>query len=83
MVVAGARGGGNGEMWFHGYQFSSVAQSCDPMDCSMPGFPVHHQVLELGQTHVHQVSNAIQLFHPLSSHSPPAFSLSQHQGHFQ
>ena len=53
------------------------------MDCSMPGFPVHHQLLELAQTHVHQVSDAIQPSHPLSSPSPPAFSLSQHQGLFQ
>ena len=52
-------------------QFSSVAQSCptlcDPMDCSFPGFPVHHQLLELAQTHVHQVSDDTQPFHPLSS----------------
>ena len=64
-------------------QFSSVAQSClilcDPMDCSMPGLPVHQQLLELAQTHVHQVGDAIQPSHPLSSLSPPAFSLSQHQ----
>ena len=68
-------------------QFSSVAQSCltlcDPMDCSTPGFPVHHQLLEPTQTHVHQVGDAIQPFHPLSSPSPPAFNLSQHQGLFQ
>ena len=68
-------------------QFSSVSQSCltlcDPMECSMPGFPVHHQVLELAQTHVHQVSNAIQLSCPLSSPSPPAFNLSQDQNLFQ
>ena len=55
-------------------QFSSVAQSCptlcDPMDCSRPGFPVHHQLTELAQTHVHQVSDAIQPSHPLSSPSP-------------
>ena len=67
--------------------FSSVAQSCptlhDPMDCSVPGFPVHHQLLELAQTHVHRVSDAIQPSHPLPSPSPPAFSLSQHQGLFQ
>ena len=55
---------------------------CDPMDCSTPGFPVHHQIRELAQTHVHQVSDAIQLSHPLSSPSPSAFSLSQHQGLF-
>ena len=68
-------------------QFSSVAQSCltlcDPMDCSTPGFPVYHQLLELTQTHVHQVSDAVQPSHPLSSPSPPAFNLCQHQGLFQ
>ena len=61
-------------MWqleiFKLHLFSSVAQShptlCDPMDCSMPGFPVHHQLPELAQTHVHQVSDAIQPSHPLS-----------------
>ena len=70
-----------------GSQFSSVAQSgltlCDPMDCSTPDLPVHHQLLELTQTHVHRVSDAIQPSHPLSFPSPPAFSLSQHQGLFQ
>ena len=50
------------------------------MDCSTPGFPVHHQLPKLTQTHVHQVGDAIQPSHPLSSPSPPAFSLSQHQG---
>ena len=64
-------------------QFSSVTQSCpplcNPMDCSMPGFPVHHQLLELVQTHLHQVSDVIQSSHPLSSPSS-AFNLSQHQG---
>ena len=50
------------------------------MDCSTPGFPVHHQLLELAQTHVHRVSDAIQPSHPLSSPFPPAFALSQHQG---
>ena len=67
-------------------QFSSVAQSCptlcNPMDCSTPGFPVHHQLPELAQTHVHWVGDAIQLSHPLSSPSP-TFSHSQHQGLFQ
>ena len=67
-------------------QISSVAQSCpslcDPMDCSMPGFPVHHQLPDLAQAHVHQVSGAIQPFHPLSPPSPPAFNLSQHHGLF-
>ena len=53
------------------------------MDCSMPGFPVHYQLPELAQTHVHQVSDAIQSSHPLSSPSPPAFNLSQHQVLFQ
>ena len=68
-------------------QFSSVAQSrltlCDPMDCITPGFPVHHRLPELAQTRVHQVGDAIQPSHPLSSPSPPAFNLSQHQGLFQ
>ena len=53
------------------------------MDCSTPGFPVHHQLLEFAQTHVHWVSDAIQLSHPLSSPSPLAFNLSQHRGLFQ
>ena len=53
------------------------------MDCSMLGLPVHHQLLELVQTHVHQVSDAMQPSYPLSSPSPPAFNLSQHQGLFQ
>ena len=56
---------------------------CDPMDCSTPGLPVHHQLLELAQTPVHWVSEAIQPSHPLSSPSPPALNLSQHQGLFQ
>ena len=67
--------------------FSSVAQSCpalcDPMDCSTPGFPVHHQLPELAQTHVHWVSDAIQPSHPLSSPSSPTLNLSQHQGLFK
>ena len=70
-----------------GVQFSSVAQSCltlcHPMDCSTLGFPVHHQLPEFAQTHVHRVGDAIQPSHPLSSPSPPAFNLSQHQGLFQ
>ena len=57
-------------------QFSSIAQSsptlCEPRDCSMPGFPVHHQLLEFTQTHIHQVGDAIQPSRPLSSPSPPA-----------
>ena len=69
-----------------GLQFSSVTQSCltlcDPLDCSTPSFPVHHQLPELAQTHVHGVSDVIQPSHHLSSPSP-AFSLAQHQGLFQ
>ena len=53
------------------------------MDCSTPGFPVHHQLLEFTQTHVHRVGDAIQPSHPLSFPSPPTFNLSQHQGLFQ
>ena len=53
------------------------------MDCSTPGFPVHYQLPELAQTHVHWVSDAIQPSHPLSSPSPPSFNLSQHQGLFK
>ena len=68
-------------------QFSSVTQSsptlCDPMDCSMPDFPVHHQLPEFAQTHVYRVGDAIRPSHPLSSPSPLAFNLSQHQGLFQ
>ena len=65
-------------------QFShSVVSLCSPMNSSTPGFPVHHQLLELAQTHVHWVSDAIQPSHPLSSPYPPAFSLSQHRGLFQ
>ena len=65
-------------------QFSSVAQSCltlcDPMNHSMPGFPVHHQLPEFTQTHVHRVGDAIQPSHPLSSPSPPAPNPSQTTG---
>ena len=68
-------------------QFSSVTQSCptlcDPMNRSMPGFPVHHQLPEFTQTHVHRVSDTIQTSHPLSSPSPPAPNPSQHQSLFQ
>ena len=68
-------------------QFSSVAQLCltlcDPMDCSTPGFSVHHQLPGPAQTHVHQVSDAIQPACPLTFPSPPTFNLSQHQGLFQ
>ena len=68
-------------------QFSSVAQSCptvcDPMNRSTPGLPVHHQLPEFTQTHVHRVSDAIQPSHPLLSPSPPAHNPSQHQSLFQ
>ena len=73
--------------FFYIYQFSSVAQLrptlCNPMDCSTPGLPVHHQLPEFTQTHVHWVGDAIQPSHPLSSSSSPALNLSQHQGLFQ
>jgi len=62
---------------------SCVRLFVTPIDCSTPGFPVHHQLPELAQTHVHWVSDAIQPSHPLPSPSPPAFNLSQHQGLFQ
>ena len=69
------------------HQIRSVAQSCptlcDPMNCSTPGLPVHHQLLEFTQTHVHQVSDAIQPSHPLSSPSPLAPNPSQYQSLFQ
>ena len=72
---------------FSSVQFSSVTQSCptlcDPMNRSMPGLLVHHQLLGFTQTHIHQVSDAIQASHPLSSPSPPALNPSQHQGLFQ
>ena len=68
-------------------QFSTVAQLCptlsDPMNHSMPGLPVHHQLLESTQTHVNRVGDAIQPSHPLSSPTPPAPNPSQHQGLFQ
>ena len=72
---------------FSSVQFSSVAQLCltlcDPMNCSTPGFPVHHQLPEFTQTHVHRVSDAIQPSHPLSSPFPPAPNPSQYQSLFQ
>ena len=72
---------------FKYYQFSSVTQSCptlcDPIDCSMPGFPVLHYLPESTKTHVHWVVDAIQPSHPLLSPSPPTFNFSQHQGLFQ
>ena len=73
--------------WDRFYLVSSVTQSCptlcDPMSCSMPGLPVHYQLLEFTQTHVHRGGDAIQPSHPLSSPSPLSPSLSQHQGLFQ
>ena len=72
---------------FSSVQFSSVTQSCptlcDPMNRSTPDLPVHHQLPEFTQTHAHQISDAIQPYHPLSSPSPPAPNPSQHQGLFQ
>ena len=80
----------NGYVWgesLSSVQFSSVTQSCptlcNPMDCCTPGLPVHQQLLEFTQTHVHWVSDAIQPSHPLLPLSPPAFDLAQHQGLFQ
>ena len=68
-------------------QFSSVARPCltlcDPMDCSTPGLPIHHQLPEFTQTHVHPVGDAIQPSHPLLSPSPLSFNLCQHQGLFK
>ena len=75
------------DLFKYSVQFSSVAQSCltlcNLMDGSTLGFPVHLQLPELIQTHVHRVSDAIQPFHPLSSPSPPALNLSQYQGLFK
>ena len=75
------------EYFFSSVQFSSVTESCltlcDPMNRSTPGLPVHHQLPEFTQTHVHQVGDAIQPSHPLSSPSPPAPNPSQHQSLFQ
>ena len=72
---------------YNNIQFSSVIQSCltlcDPINCSTTGFPVYHQLLEITQTHVHGVGDAIQSSPSLSSPSPPAFNLSQHQDLFQ
>ena len=68
-------------------QFSSVTQLCpilcDSMDCSIPGFPVHHQLPEPTQTHTHRIGDVIQPSHPLSSPSPPALNLFQNQGLFK
>ena len=82
--------GSAGQSWdssIWSVQFSSVAQLgptvCNPMDCSTPSLPVHHQFPEFTQTHVHWVGDAIQLSHPLSSPSSPTFNFSQHQGLFK
>ena len=80
---------GSATNWLYGKsdQIRSVAQSCptlfDPMNHSTPSLPVHHQLPEFTETHVHRVSDAIQPYHPLSSPSPPALYLSQHQGLFR
>ena len=68
---------------FSSVQLLSHVRLCDPMDCSTPGLPVHHQLPEFTQTHVHWVSDAIQPSHPLSTPSSPALNLSQHQGLFK
>ena len=73
---------GVGLVQFSSVQSISPVWLCNPMDCSTPGLPVHHQLLEFTQTHVHWVHDAIQPSHPLSSPSPPAFNISQHQGLF-
>ena len=87
MSIEWKRNCGTYMQWNTSVQFSSVSQLCptlcNPIDCSMPGFSVHHQLLELAQTHVHQVGHPIQPSHPLSSPSLPTFSLSHHQGLFQ
>ena len=86
------KGTGSGKNWVLLWwqdlaQFNSVTQSCpalcNSMDCTTPGFPVYHQHLVLGQTHVHRVGDAIQPSHLQSFPSSPAFNLSQHQGLFQ
>ena len=81
------QGGMGGNTYMGSVQFSSVAQLCptfcDPMNRSTPGLPVHHQLPEFTQTHVHRVSDAIQPSHPLLPPSPPAPNPSQHQSLFQ
>ena len=67
---------GGGEYSSEQFSHSIISDALKPMDCSMPGVPVHQQPSELAQTHVHQASDAIQLSHPLSSPSPPVFNLS-------
>ena len=73
------------QFWFSSAEFSCsvLSGSCDPMDCSTSGLPVHHHLLEFTQTHVDWVCDAIQPYYPLSLPSPPVFNLSQHQGIFK
>ena len=86
VITKRQRGLGKGKLGVS-VQFSSVAQlcltPCNPMNRSTPGLPVHHQLLEFTQIHVHWVGDAIQPSHPLLSPPPPAFNLSQHQGLFK
>ena len=86
-LMLGGIGGRRKREPFYTVQFNLVSQLCptlcNPMDCRMPGLPVHHQLPESTQTHVHRVSDAIQPSHPLSSPSPPAPNPSQYQGLFQ
>ena len=70
-------------LFFSSVQLLSHVRLCDPMNCSTPGLPVHHQLPEFTQTHIHPVSDTIQPSHPLSSPSPPASNPSQHRGLFQ
>ena len=67
-------------LWLLQFSHSVMSDLVTPTDCNTPGFPVHHQLLELTRTHVHWVGDAIQPSHPLLSPSPPTFNLSQHQG---
>ena len=83
-INRGASGQGVEESWEASWEAVQLLSGlCHPVDCSTPGSPVLHYIQELAQTHVHRVGDAIQPSHPLSSPSPPAFSLSQHQGLFQ
>ena len=83
VLLPGKTHGWGSLVGYRSVQFSSVAQSCltlcDPMNCSMPGLPVHHQLPEFIQTHAHRGGDAIQPSHPLSSPSPPAPNPTQHQ----
>ena len=75
--------GSQASLQFSSVQLLSCVWLCDPMNRSTPGLPVHHQLPEFTQTHVHRVGDAIQPTHPLLSHSPTALNLSQHQGLFK